>query len=174
MKYCYSAIFALVAILGTIATGIQHQSRAQRVLLLSKIVSQHEKTLSEVAREEELLCPVPMPRGSVIAVAWKETKFDPTAVNPEKASKCYRNAKTNAERERCKSTGIMQTAIRYFGHSDDPYMQIRIGVRKKLCPSWVKHQSLRLAYRDWNGIGAQAERYADEAMKDFEFWRRRA
>ena len=58
-----------------------------------------------------------LPKGIIEGLIFHESKFDETAVNPERESRCYKKAGSDVEREKCSSSGLMQIVYGLHGGS---------------------------------------------------------
>jgi len=59
----------------------------------------------------------------LMGLIFHESKYDETAFNPEKESRCYKQAKTPKERRRCGSHSLMQIVSKWYGGDRDTWVE---------------------------------------------------
>lgn len=131
-------------------------------------LSSNETTFSSVIETERGRAQ--LPRGLIESIIWHESKFDEKAYNPEKESRCYKKAKTKAQKDKCASKGLMQIRAIYHGDASDAFDNIRRGVRGQLGPCWKKYRSVWGAAYCYNGSGERARKYANAVSREFKIW----
>lgn len=172
IRFC----FWMCAVLGIIAVKI---ADTPLKLQHARKLPVTEWTVGKEIRLQEEKCN--LPHGSIAAQVEHETigTWDEKIFNPEKNSACYRRAKTEAERKRCGSRGLMQVVAYWHLKPnedakllEDPIENVRRGA-KKLCESYKKAKGdLRKAYELYNGTGPRARLYAQNVMIEFKYFSR--
>lgn len=169
----------LVLVLGAVVCiGFAHYKRSGHVTV--EPIGRAEPLLSEVIEHQRQKWG--LPKGMIEAVIDHETggSWNPLTFNPEKESRCYRNAKTKKERQQCGSYGLMQPVCKYHapdGKCQDllhPIVSVVAATDGQLGPCFKKTKTVRGALRCYNGKGPKAERYASLAIKKYQIWKKRA
>ena len=109
-----------------------------------------------------------LPKGVIEGLIMVESKFDETAANPESKSKCYRSAKTKAEKQRCGSRGLMQIVGRWHGGEGDSLSQHVARGTAILGRHFRRYGKISKAVAAYNGSGPMARQYARRVIKEAE------
>lgn len=126
-----------------------------------------EPLLSEIIEPERAAND--LPPFLIEAVIAHESRFDEFAMNPEKRSRCYQNARGDDERSACASRGLMQVQFAGHGsglHFHDDLFVVRENIHRGA--KWLGHCYRAAGGNLWKTLGCyngdRSGRYASAVL----------